>query len=235
MGWAVRQDGFRRPGEDVRTRGTGKGILYWLSPLGKEVGTMRKALTLLLLAAATGCGEGGGLTSAGPDGLGKQIVAEIARVAGEEPHATYPRVRYRPLRPLNLSEIAIVDFWEDFGDPGLAEELATYARGEFPGTLMDCDPRLLRDSAPRIDGTRRTCLPFSQDDLDDLPPDGMLMLSFGNHPQDNNVRVVLARHYYPVRTPNGVVSADRVRYVVELERMEDGSWKVGEGGYLCCA
>ena len=175
-------------------------------------------LILLLLVAVAGCGQEEDLTVADPDdSLGKQIVGAVAEFAAEAPYPGYPFLILRPRLPLDLSEVAIVDDWKGIRDPGLAEELAKYVREEFPGTVMDCDPS-------KVIRTGRNCFPLNPDAL---PPDGMLVFNSG-YPDKVGVH-----HYYPV-TWKGVPSFDEAIYGFELERLEDGGWKVAGGRYICC-
>lgn len=130
---------------------------------------MRTTLTPLLVLGLLGCG-GGGLTDADPQAnLGQQVVEAIAKITGEPPPAGYPLSYLRGVRPLDLSEIAMVDTWNwgTVGDPLLAEKLAEYAGEGFPGTVMACDP----DPGSK---STQACFPLSRDDL---PPEGMLLLS----------------------------------------------------------
>lgn len=191
----------------------------------------RMMLTLLPMVALAGCGEngGGGLTDAGSESLGKQVVEAAAKVPAD---AVHPNL-VRPRRPLNLSDVAIVDYWNWVSDPELAEELATYARGEFPGTVVDCDP----DRGNRTD---RNCYPFATVGTSfqtatgvTVPPDGILIFLFSERDRYlAGVPMVLAKHYYP-GTREGVPYLRVASYYVELKRL-DGGWMVGEARYVCC-
>ncbi len=187
-------------------------------------------LTLLPMIALAGCGaREGGLTDAGPESLGRQVVEAAAKVPAE---AVHPNL-FLPRRPLNLSDAAIVDYWNWISDPGLAEELATYARGEFPGTLVDCDP----DRGNRTD---RNCHPFATVGTSfrtatgvAVPPDGILIFWFLE--RDRHLTggpVVVAKHWYP-GTLEGAPVLRVASYWIELKRL-DGGWRVGEGRYVCC-
>lgn len=192
----------------------------------------RPLLTIFaLLAAVAGCGEKENLTIADSDNLGKDIVEALAKAAGEEPPPGWLRGFARPHVPLNLSEVAIVDAWESFTDPGVAERVADYARGQFPGTLLDCDPSM-------VDRTGRNCFPLSREDGtywtatgQALPRDGMLILGFGS---PDFPGLVLAAHYYPVERDGVLSGIHDAIYGVELERLKGGGWKVGEGRHVCC-
>lgn len=192
---------------------------------------------LVLLAAIVGC-EGRGMTFAKPENVGQEVFGAIAKVAGNpnsarvgpagirgEDGMVYPRGRH----PLNLSEVAII-VWSGpaYGDSELAEALVEYVKGEFPGTVMECDPDWGSKS-------EHACFPLSHSDI---PPDGVLWFSIppvGHNQASGRIitrdrRVVGVRHLY--LTAGEVI--DAVTYVVELERLENGSWKVGEGEHGCC-
>lgn len=189
---------------------------------------MRLAAMLLALAVA-GCGEGTNPTVVDPGSLGKEIVEALANIPSEPPYPGYPMEYLRGFRPINLSEIALVDTWNwgEFGEPSLAEALAKYVREGFPGTVMECNPD--RDS-----GAGPSCFPLSPDDL---PPEGVLFLSappvganpFWAPPGNNRTSIGVA-HYYVAASGQ----FDWHSYTLEMERVEAG-WKVGEGGYICCS
>ncbi len=194
---------------------------------GNPMRARRLPAIFALLAAVLGCEEKVVSTASDPASLGRQIVEAIAKVAGEEPGPAFPRAILRPRVPLDLAMVAIVDDWGAFTDTVLAEELAKYMRGEFPGTIMDCDPS-------KVVRTGRNCFPLSPDGASSrtatghtLPPDGMLILS-------GSSSVVGVHHYYPV-TWNGAPGIDDVLYMIELQRLDDGGWKVGEGRHTCCS
>ena len=200
-----------------------------------------KLLPLLLLAAVAGC-EGRRMTAANPDNLGKEIAEALAKVAGEEPHPGYQLIPIRTRAPLNLSETFIVaDSWNFIGDPDLAETVAKYVKGVFPGTLMECPGR--------------SCYPLSPGDL---PSDGMLR--FWRTPVDppNTVTVVHIdfvsvedeaihvmrtrgredlteelREHYPNGGWVGEKTVYSTVYSVDVERLESGGWKVGKARYAC--
>lgn len=185
-----------------------------------ELSLPRRSLALLLTLVALGC-KGGALTDADPkDNLGQQIVAAIAKVAGEPPPPGYPLSYLRGVRPLNLSEVAIVDSWNwgTVSHSHLAAELAKYVEGGgFPGTVIHCDP----DPGSK---SEQACFPLSRDDL---PPEGILILSI---PRGDRTTEVGVGHFY--FTASG--EFDWHTYVVEMERLGSG-WKVGKGGYSCCS
>jgi len=185
--------------------------------------TPTSAAALLVLAAFGGCTEKDDPTATDPDSsLGKQVVEAIAKVTGE-PHPLSPQETYRSR--VNLSDAALVFRREAFIDPRskgdrVLQELERYAREEFPGTVIDCDPsRMVR--------TGRNCFPLSREGTSlrtatgqTLPPDGMLIL------QGTSNRVLI-HHYWAV--PDTYDGIGDGFYAVDLERLEGGGWKVGEG------
>lgn len=192
----------------------------WTSPIAAP-------LAAVFAFAVSGCKDSGTLP-AKPDNLGQQVVEAIANVPSKPPPSGYPWVYVRGVRPLDLSEIAIVDSWNwnwgGFDDPDLAEALDGYARGGFPGIVMECDPDLHSK-------LKQACYPFS---LDDLPPEGVLILHAGSNdstsPPKTHIRAS-AVHYYV--TASGQL--DSHSYAVELERLEGGRWEVVEERYVCCS
>ena len=186
--------------------------------LQKERKPVRASLVsgFAFLAVVAGC-EGKGVRAvADRESLGRQIVEAVAKVAGEEPLPALAAGYHRPRRPLDLSQVAVVDDWSKVWDPVVADELAAYVRGEYPGPVLDCDPFYPSK-------TRSNCLPVSPEDL---LPAGMLVFNFGPWARDGGSMVVV-RHYYPYQR-DGELDSSRANYVVDLEPLGNGGWRVGE-------
>lgn len=186
-------------------------------------------LTLLLLVAVAGCGGSAiRMTAADPDNLGKEIAEALAKVRGEKPDIhvlpTGPRV------PVDLSKTVIgIDSWNSIGDPELANAVGEYAKGAYPGGLIDC--RGVHRANPKKNGHfGPRCFPLSPGDL---PPDGLLIFSPTPWDPSNTVTVT---HYdfVAVEDESDGWYLDTVLYSVDVERLEDGGWRVGEARYECC-
>ncbi|MDE2794794.1 MAG: hypothetical protein OXL34_08250 [Gemmatimonadota bacterium] len=194
---------------------------------------MKTRLSVILMIAVAGC-AGRGVTAAKRYDLGREIVEALARVPIDPSPRGLPKPG-RPRGPLNLSEIAMVaGSWNTIGDPDLAEALASYAAGQFPGTLMECPPP-------------DNCRPYSPTAL---PREGLL--EFWRTPRDPpNVVTAVQNVFYRRDTgelldPNSFglewlesggreqIALDQIMYTVKVEQLEDGVWRVGKAKYTCC-
>lgn len=194
---------------------------------------MRTKPAIFLTIAIAGC-AGRSMEAAKPDDLGREIVEALAQVPAEPPPRGFPQPG-RPRGPLDLSDIAMVaGSWNTIGDPDLAEAVANYAEGQFPGTLIECPPP-------------DHCRPYSPTAL---PREGLL--EFWRTPRDPPNAVTVVQSVFHRRAtgellnPDSLdpewlesggreeIALDQIMYTVMVEQLEGGGWKVGQATYACC-